>query len=140
MHVCVQVSMCTLHGLIPLFLKIVQLAQVAPGPGLETGEHLAFHNIQRSNFIKNCHSYYSTCQVFKILYSSFNVIPECVLCLDAEKPFDQVEWRYLFANLQKNQLQPKFYHMYGLSCCIFLLPAFLPHRSLVNSFRLQRET
>lgn len=55
---------------------------------LENVQSLVISTDQNS-FIKNRHSYYSTCRLFSMLYSTASTIPDCVLSVYAEKSFDQ---------------------------------------------------
>ncbi len=64
--------------------------------------------LDQTGFIKNRYSYFNICRVFDILYTASNETPECILALDAEKAFDRVEWKYLFAALEKFNFGPVF--------------------------------
>lgn len=77
---------CHLENTLPLFISEVQTA-----------------------FIKECYSFSNFGRLLSVIHSSHSTpVPEVVISLDTEKAFDQTEWEYLFAVLEKFGLGNKF--------------------------------
>lgn len=56
----------------------------------------------QTGFIPNRFSFFNARRVMDVMYNSFDKLSkQAILCLDAEKAFDQVEWPYLMRVLDK---------------------------------------
>lgn len=55
----------------------------------------------QTGFIKQRRSFFNIRRLFNIMYSPCQGVSECLLCMDAEKAFDRVEWNYLFETLAR---------------------------------------
>lgn len=63
----------------------------------------------QTGFIPNRFSFFNAGRVMDVMYNSFDKLSkQSILCLDAEKAFDQVEWPYLMRVLEKFGLGPSF--------------------------------
>uniref|UniRef100_A0A672IKH9 Reverse transcriptase domain-containing protein n=1 Tax=Salarias fasciatus TaxID=181472 RepID=A0A672IKH9_SALFA len=76
---------------------------------------------EQTGFIKGRQLFYNVRTLLNVLYSrESSASPEVVIAVDAEKAFDRVEWRYLFAVLTKFGFGRKFISwirlLYTLPC------------------------
>lgn len=94
----------------------------------------------QTGFIPNRYSFFNVRCVMDIMYYSFDKYSkQAILCLDAEKAFDQVEWPYLTGVLEKFGLGPSFISWVRM---IYFQPtaSVLTNLDRSPSFPLQRGT
>lgn len=97
-------------------------------------------NPDQTGFVSGRSSFNNLCRLFNILYSSqTNQSDLVILSLDTEKAFDQVEWPYLFALLQKFHVGEKFITWLKI-LCNDPRARILTNRILSPSFALFRGT
>lgn len=66
-------------------------------------------HMDQTGFIPNRYSFFNTRRVLDIMYYKFDKHSKhALLCLDAEKAFDQVEWGYLFGVMERFGLGDSF--------------------------------
>jgi len=53
-------------------------------------------SLDQTGFVKNRRSFFNVRRLLNIMYTTPQADSECLLCMDAEKAFDRVEWSYLF--------------------------------------------
>lgn len=70
----------------------------------------------QTGFIPNRFSFFNVRRIMDIMYYSFDKFSkQAILCLDVEKAFDQVEWRYFLRVLEEFGLRLLFS---GCACCM----------------------
>lgn len=90
--------------------------------------------------ILNRFSFFNVRRVMDVMYNPFDKLyKQVILCLDAEKAFDQVEWPYLMRVLEKFDLGPTFISWVRM---LYAQPtaAVLTNLDRSSSFPLQRGT
>jgi len=97
-------------------------------------------NTDQNGFIPGRSTIHNTRCLFNIIYHPKAIRDNLVvISLDAEKAFDRVEWRYLFAILEKFELGDEFINWIKILYCN-LSARVLTNKTLSDPFYLQRGT
>jgi len=92
----------------------------------------------QTGFMPNRHIYFNLRRLFNIIYNKENV-KTCVISLDAQRAFDQIEWKYMNAALKKFGFGSEFVKWIEM---IYAHPvaSVITNQDVSNPFQLSRGT